>query len=497
MGEAIGETNRGRIAFDYNPSLVVSFNGGEITSDAGVLLLRQLDETLGLTDLLAQSLCDPRNRQQLTHPMVELLRERVYMLCQGYEDTNDARTLRNDPALKLAVRGRGAEAFRAPLGSQPTVSRLEHEILLPRDREGRLTATALRNLEVLEDMPLRWTERVLERHQRPERLVVDLDSSEDRVYGKQEGATYNGYFEHTAFHPLFAHLGDGFGELVKATLRSGHVYTSNGVVDFCRPLLPRLLALTQKLCVRADSGFAVPELFEHLEALDENGQRTSTGKRVRYVIKLKHNSVLDRLADPYTKRGPGRPAKHTVTRYAELSYRAESWQRARRVVLVSRFRPGELFAETAFLVTNATVDEFDAAELDAFYVRRGDDSENRIKEAKGDVKIDRTSCHAFESNRVRLALTTLAYLLGHWVRTLGREPQSHVPPPNAPSLTTLRLLVLKIGARLLLHARRVHLLLSSACPAQELFRALVHRLRTFALAAPRSLVRLPLSSPSD
>jgi hypothetical protein len=327
--------------------------------------------------------------------------------------------------------------------------------------------------------------------------VVDLDSSEDRVYGKQEGSAYNGYFEHTAYHPLFAHLGDGLGELVKAVLRPGNVYASDGVVEFCRPLLPRLLALTEELRVRADCGFAVPELFELLEALDETERRVPTGKRVFYAIKLKHDPVLERLAEPYAKRGPGRPAKHTVTRYAELRYRAESWQRERRVVLVTRLRPGELFADTAFLVTNATAGEIDAAELDAFYVRRGDDSENRIKEAKNDVKIDRTSCHAFESNRVRLALATLAYLLGHWVRTLGRDPQGpKLPPPGAPSLGALRTLLLKIGTRLLLHGRRAYLLLASACPAQSLFRTLVSRLRTLATAAPHSLARLPLSSPS-
>lgn len=492
MGEPEEALDDGPITFDFNPSLEVSFTGGAITSDAGALLLRQLDESFDLVKSLAASLHDRRDPAYVTHPLAELLRERMFMLALGYEDTNDARTMRDDPALKLAVRGRGAEAFRAPLGSQPTVSRLEHEILLPRDTAGNLTPEALRNLEVLEDAPLRWTEIVMARHKTPERLVVDLDSTEDRVHGKQEGSAYNGYFEHDAFHPLFAHLGDGLGELVKGKLRPGNVYTSDGVVEFVEPLLARLLAMTSTVYVRGDSGFAVPELFDHLEACDAKAH--AEGKRVLYAIKLKCNAVLERLAAPHLTRSVGRPPNHPVMRYVELAYRAESWTRERRVVLAVKFVPGEMFPETAFIVTNATAADVPAEEISDFYRRRGDDSENRIKEAKNDIKIDRTSCHAFESNRVRLALATCAYLIAHWVRTLGRSAgKGTAPPPAAPSLKTVQGLLMKIGARLLLHARRAYLLLASACTVQHLFRAIQARLRLVARAAPASLVRLPLS----
>jgi hypothetical protein len=492
MGEPIDPANEDPIVFDFNPSLEVSFTGGAITSDGGSLLLRQLDEALGLVSSLGAGLYDPRDPAYVKHPLVELLRERLYMLALGYEDTNDARTMRDDPALKLAVRGRGTEAFRAPLGSQPTVSRLEHEILLPRDEDGEPTREAWRNLELLEDAPLRWTEIVMARHKAPERLALDLDSSEDRVHGKQEGSAYSGYFEHDAFHPLFAHLGDGLGELIKARLRPGNVYTSAGVVDFVKPLVPRLLAMTRVVHVRADSGFAVPELFEHLEALDAKAR--VDGKVVLYTIKLKHNAVLDRLALPHLTRSVGRPPNHAVMRYVELAYKAESWTQVRRVVLAVKFMPDAMFPETAFLVTNATAAEVAAEASSEFYRRRGDDSENRIKEAKTDIKIDRTSCHSFESNRVRLALATCAYLIAHWVRTLGRRAgEGKMPPPAAPSLKTVQGLLFKIGARLLLHARRAYLLMASACTAQSLFRAIFARLRLLASAAPASLVRVPLS----
>ena len=492
MGEPEGVRDGAPIVFDFNPSLEVAFSGGAITSDAGSLLLRQLDESFGLVTSLAEELYDPRDPAYVKHPLVELLRERLYLLALGYEDTNDARTMRDDPALKLAVRGRGTEAFREPLGSQPTVSRLEHEILLPRDGDGEPTAEAWRNLELLEDAPLRWTEIVMARHKAPERLALDLDSTEDRVHGKQEGSAYSGYFEHDAFHPLFAHLGDGLGELVKATLRPGNVYTSAGVVHFVEPLVPRLLAMTREVHVRADSGFAVPELFDHLEALDSKAR--AEGKRVLYTIKLKHNAVLDRLALPHLTRSVGRPPNHPVMRYVELAYRAESWTRARRVVLAVKFMPDAMFPETAFLATNATEAEADGQATSEFYRRRGDDSENRIKEAKADIKIDRTSCHSYESNRARLALATCAYLIAHWVRTLGRRGgEGKTPPPAAPSLKTLQRLLLKIGARLLLHARRAYLLMASACTAQSLFRAIHARLRLVASAPPASLVRVPLS----
>lgn len=496
-----GEPNAGSdsspITFDFNRSLEVSFTGGEITSDAGALLLRQTDEAFDLVGSLAASLNDSRDPAFVTHPLTELLRERMYMLCLGYEDTNDATTMRDDPALRLAIRGRGTEEFRAPLASQPTLSRLEHEILLPRDKKGKLTPEAIRNLEVLEDAPLRWFETVMTRHKAPDRLVVDFDSSDARVHGHQEGAAYNGYFEETVFHPLFAHLGDGLGELLKARLREGQVYTSVGIVDFARPLLRRLLAMTQSLWSRGDSGFAVPEYFDEVEGLDAE-ERAKSGKRAFYVIKLKSNAVLQRLAEPHLTRSVGRPPNHPVFRYVELSYAAESWKHERRVVLVVKFTPGEMFPEVAFLVTNASPEETPAEELAKLYRRRGDDSENRIKEAKHDIKIDRTSCHSFESNRVRLALAVCAYNLAHWTRTLGRSPGSpKTPPPSAPSLQSLRLLVLKIGARLLLHARKAYLLLASACTAKRLFRDLTDRLRRVALAAPGSLTRVPLSAQID
>ena len=492
MGEP-RETNPDEITFDWNQSLVMSFTGDEVSSNAGVMLLRQVDEVFGLTRATSGALHDSREKAFTTHPLVELLRERLYMLALGYEDTNDARTMRDDPALKLAVRGAGAEAFRAPLASQPTVSRLEHEILLPRDGEGKLTAEALRNLETLEDAPLRWIEIVAKRHVAPARLVLDLDSTEDRVHGKQESASYNGYFGSMAFHPLYAHLGDGMGDLVKAKLRPGNVYTSNGVVEFTEPLVPRLLALTTTLHARADSGFADPVFMAQLEAHDERARRE--GKRVLYTIKLKANAVLGRLSESHLKRDVGRPPNHVVERFVELRYAAESWPAERRVVLLVKFTPGDLLPDTAFIVTNVPVEEASGEEVFRFYRRRGDDSENRIKEIKSDIKSGRTSCHSFDSNRVRLAFACLAYQLAHWTRSLGRKPGSkdENPPAHAPTIQALRLLVLKIGARLLLHARRARLLMASSCTAQRLLLDLCSRLRIVAAAAAGTLVRVPLN----
>lgn len=487
------ETHPADIVFDWNKSLTASFTGEEITTDAGVMLLRDVDEALGLTRSLASGLCDSRDPAFTTHPLAQLLRERLYMVALGYEDTNDARTMRNDPALKLAVRGAGAESFRAPLGSQPTISRLEHEILLPKDADGKLTADALRNLETLEDAPLRWIETVAKKHSTPERLVLDVDSTEDTVHGKQEGAAYNTYFGNMAYHPLYAHLGDGMGDLVKAKLRPGNVYTSNGVVEFTEPLVPRLLAMTRALHVRGDSGFAIPEYFANLEAHDESAQRE--GKRVSYTIKLKWNAVLGRLAEPHLTRDVGRPPNHVVERFVELRYKADGWPRERRVVLLVKFTPGELLPDTSFIVTNEPIEKASGEAVYAFYRRRGDDSENRIKEIKSDIKSGRTSCRSFDSNRVRLAFACLAYQLAHWTRTLGRKPGSknEDPPAHAPTISALQLLVLKIGARLLLHARRAHLLMASSSTAQSLFHAIRSRIQVVASAAVGSLIRVPLN----
>jgi len=398
MGGSKRGSAEGEMTVSWNKSIRMSFTGGEITSNGGVLLLRELDDALGLTDELAAALRDPRDPAYVTHPLVELLRERMYLIALGLEDTNDARTMRDDPALKLAVRGAGVEEFRPPLASQPTVSRLEHEILLPRGADGKLTPDGEHNLRVLEETPLRWTELLMKRHEIPPRLVLDLDSTEDEVHWNQEGAAYNGYYGCKAYHPLFAHLGDGLGELVKAKLRPGNVHTADGVVEFIEPLVPRLLSmLKETLWARADSGFANPEFFEHLEAADERAGRE--GKRVRYVIKLRANETLAKLAEPHLSRSVGRPPERLVETFFDLQYQAKSWSRARRVVLLVKHVPGELFPETAFIVTNARPDEMSAEEIVLFYRRRGDDSENRIKELKGDMGSGRTSCHDARADR--------------------------------------------------------------------------------------------------
>jgi hypothetical protein len=500
----VGEGNRrqieGEITFGWNKSIRMSFTGGEITSNAGVMLLRDLDDALGLTDELAAALRDPRDPAYVAHPLVEILRSRLYMIALGHEDTNDATALRDDPALKLAIRGPGVEEFRDPLASQPTVSRLEHEILLPRGADGKLTPDAEHNLAVLEDTPLRWTERFMALHQLPSRLVLDLDSTDDEAHGSQEGAAYNGHFGFKAFHPLHAHLGDGLGELVKSRLRAGNVHTADGVVEFVEPLLPRLLSMAaEALWTRADCGFAKPAFFEQLEAADERAAKD--GKRVRYAIKLRSNTTLAALAEPFLKRPVGRPPERVVEHFFDLEYRAQSWSKARRVVLLVKHVPGELFPETAFIVTNARPEEMSAEEVVLFYRRRADDSENRIKELKTDLAGGRTSCHSFESNRVRLALTACAYLLAHWCRSAGRRPAEPAAPgaprpahAAAPTIQMLRLLLLKIGARLLLHARRAYLLMASSCTSQALFFSVRERIRTLAEATARSLVRVPLNS---
>lgn len=500
MGERKRSQVEGEFTFDWNKSIRMSFTGGEITSNAGVMLLRELDDALGLTDELAVALRDPRDPAYVTHPLGELLRERLYMIALGHEDTNDATTLRDDPALKLAVRGAGVEAIHDPLASQPTVSRLEHEILLPRGADGKLTTDAEHNLAVLEDAQLRWTERLMARHAKPKRLVLDLDSTDDEAHGSQEGAAYNGYFGCKAFHPLHAHLGDGFGDLVKSRLRAGNVHTADGVEEFVAPLVPRLLAMLEEvLWARADCGFAKPGFFEQLEAADVRAAKD--GKRVRYAIKLRSNAALAALAEPHLSRPVGRPPERVVETFVDIEYRAQSWSRARRVVLLVKHIPGELFPETAFIVSNARPDELSAEEIVLFYRRRGDDSENRIKELKTDMASGRTSCHSFESNRVRLALSACAYLLAHWCRSAGRKPAEppapgapRPPHPAAPTIQALRLLLLKIGARLLLHARRAHLLMASSCTAQALFSSVRERIRALAEAANRSLVRVPLNS---
>ena len=392
-------------------NLLVRFDGGRVTSDGGLPWVAQAEAALGVCAALAA--CVPEwRRGPVRHSLEALVRQRVFQIACGYEDQDDADTLRSDPLLKLAC-GRRA-ASEADLASQPTLSRLENAV----DRRAvERLAAALADLYIRE----RGRAGV------PARLVLDLDGTADPAHGAQEGVAYHGYYRRHIYHPLLVFDGDT-GHLVTAVLRPGRVHGSRFVVLVLRRLLRKLRAAWPAVAVelRADSGFAVPRLYAWCEA-----------NAVGYTIGLIPNATLEALAAPLlaAARARSRAEDGAKVRLAgEAAYRAGSWPHPRRVVFKAEIL--DKGPNTRFVVTTRA----DAPlALYDWYVDRGE-PENWVEDFKNALRADRLSDHRFWANAFRLLLHAAAYwLLDQLRRWLLAARAARL------QLDTLRLRVIKIG----------------------------------------------------
>jgi len=424
----------------------VDFIGGRLSSDGGLLLLAQLDRQLGLTERAAACLKDPRLSGRVRHSLLELLRQRVYQLAAGYEDCNDATTLREDPALKVAV-GRAPHSG-APLASQPTLSRLEDTIA-----EEEVAALNALLVEQFLELPRRA----------PRQVVLDFDPSEDPAHGQQELALFNGHYGSYCYLPLFVFAsiaGEGEQHLVSAELPERHSCDEEALLATLARLVTALKARWPGVQVvfRGDAWFALPVLYDWCE---QHG--------VAYAIALPANAVLERESVPWqetARRAAASSPTRAARRFGEFPYQANSWRRERWVVV--KAEQNALGPNRRYLLTDGLGGT--PRERYRFYCRRGD-AENRIKELKAGVKSDRLSCMAFASNKVRLALSALAYVLLQRLRRLARGT-----PLGRAQVERLRTSLLKIAARVEESSRRVQVKLASSCPAQALFRQLARRL---------------------
>jgi hypothetical protein len=288
----------------------------------------------------------------------------------------------------------------------------------------------------------------------PQRIVLDMDSTEIPVYGQQENSAYNGHFESTCYHPLL--LFNREGDCLGAKLRPGNVHSADDWEDMLLPEIERQQKQGKEVVFRADAAFAKPEIYE---ALEERG--------VKYAIRIPANDSLERDINELLTRPVGRPSHKPVFWYKSFLYQAASWKTARRVVAKVEFHFGELFPRVGFIVTNL---ETDSRAVVRFYNKRGT-AEQWIKEGKQAVKITRLSCHRFRSNEVRLWLSVIAYNLGNLWRRL-------VLPKKIEkwSLTSLQQRLVKTGGRLVKHARYYWLLLAESHLTRRLFGGMVRRI---------------------
>ena len=443
----------------FNRSLRVETRADRLTGEPGAVLLREIMEASGIIEWTTARLVDPRRQEDVTHDLASLLRTTVLLAAQGWRDHDDADALRQDPAMRLAC---SSSAGLTPLvagtglASQPTLSRFT-AIMAQAD-----------NLKALRDGVLQLAARGLRAEnggrKRP-RVTLDVDSLPIEVHGHQPKAEWNGHYHARIYHPLITSIAET-GDMLDGRLRPGNVGTADGALDVVLDVVDR--ARESGLCdvamVRMDAGFPSATLLAGLEA-----------RNIDYVARLRANPALDRKAAPYMKRPRGRrPHKPRLWTHV-LQYRAESWDRPRRVILVVKERPDDLLLDRFFLVTSLTWRQMTSCEVLEHYRERGKaeghmgelkdvlapalSSTNRPKTHVRGRKLRSTTpaIDAFACNEVRMLISMMAYQLMHIARRAMARATG-----TGWSLRRLRERVLRAGARLIISARRMTLTLSTA-----------------------------------
>ncbi len=446
----MGEARKGALRLDFDRRLKLEFHGTKITSDAGMLAYRELDDALDLTSTVDSELRDIRWGKNTQHRHTALVRQSIYSRLAGYDDTNDAGRLAVDPAMRYVAGGRAVERSAA---STSVMSRFETEILAQPE-----------NLTFLMNLPGVWVDRV-HKSETPKQIILDMDSSVSPTYGNQEGSAYNGYFECTCYHPLFCF--NQYGDMEQALLRNGNVHSADNWKSVLEPVIARYRGYNILHFFRGDAGFADPDVYRYLEA-----------EGYFYVIRLKGNQILYNNIEHLLSLPVGRPPKKPIVLYHSFRYRAASWKIARRVVAKVEWHAGELFPRIGFIVTNL---RWRSSNVVRFYNKRGT-AEQWIKEGKYALKWTRLSCHDFVDNQVRLQLFALAYNLGNFLRRLAL--------PNSVkkwSLRTLREKLVKIGAKVVRHSRYVVFQMAEVVVSRILFQQILERISR--LRASPELVR--------
>ncbi len=453
--------------------VVGRFDGGRLTSDGGGLLLREVDRRIGLLDRLAACFADYRNPNSVEHSVRALVAQRVYGLALGYEDLNDHDELRSDSALALLVGKRdlsGEARVRArdrghPLAGSSTLNRLEltRPESAARDRYKKIAADAPALDRLLVDLFLESYRRA------PREIWLDLDATDDPLHGHQEGRFFQGYYRCYCYLPLYIFCGE---HLLCARLRPSNADGAAGSVDELQRIVSQIRAHwpRTRIVIRADSGFCREAIMNWCET-----------HNVGYVLGLARNERLNRAlhrqmtAARAESAQTGQPAR----RFRDFRYRTLiSWSRERRVVGKAEYLPGK--ANPRFVVTSLTARRAAAQPLyERLYCARGE-MENRIKEQQLGLFADRTSTETLRANQLRLYFSSFAYVLMHALRRLGLDATSYA----RAQCTTIRLKLLKIGARIRISARKVWLSFSDAYPYASDFAHILANLHRYPAWAP-------------
>jgi len=419
-------------SFQEKKTISVNFTGGAITSDAGLLPIREFDEKIGFTQRLTEVINDKRQPYLIHHELTDLIRQRLYGIIASYEDANDSQYLRTDPVFLILT----GHTLSDSLASQPTISRFETSII------AREVVKLNRFLLI----------HYLERAKKRRRVIIDVDSTDDPCHGGQQLALFNGFYGQYMYHPLLFFDGTT-GDLLGARLRPGNVHGSHRLgVELERIVKGIQEHLHPKgIILRSDAAGASPHIYEIAEK-----------SKARYLISLPANSVLKHKVAKMVrrvKRGykeTGEPA----TQYTGFWYKARSWDKRRRVVVKIEYDGTGL--KERFVVTSLRAGK--AGELFRLYGERGQ-SENWIKEFKNNLNGDRLSCHGYVANAFRLLLFSCAYVLVHNFRASVLKGTELA----RATIETIRLKLIKVGALVKETVRRLWFYLSSGWPFRPLF----------------------------
>ena len=412
------------------------FEGGDITSDAGSLLVRQADRKIGLTRDLNKLIQDPRRQESCVHTQHELLKQRIYGLALGYEDLNDHNTLRNDLAFQTSV-----ETDKA-LASSPTLCRLEN-------RSDRKAATDIVKLMV--------EKFIASFKSKPTRLVLDFDATDDPTHGQQEGSFFHGYYDRYCFLPLYVFCES---QLLVPYLRPSNIDPAKHTWAILSLLVKRLRNEWPdvEIIFRGDGGFC---RWRVLRWCDKND--------VAYIVGLPKNKRINAMAcDLMAQAEEQYEATGEKQRlFSETMYAAGTWDKERRVIMKAEHT--KQGSNPRYVVTNLKGDPQELYDND--YCARGD-MENRIKEQQLDMFSDRTSCHNWWPNQMRLLLSSLAYILVESIRRLALKGTELA----TAQCGTIRLKLFKLGSVIIRNTRRIRFHASSAYPYQELFMNVARKL---------------------
>lgn len=423
----------------FNNNLIVSHDGGRLSSDSGLVLIDELMDAFQLTQLSEDIVTFNDSRKYWTHTNHKILKQLILQIIGGYNTDSAANILQHDPVLQTF-------STDEPLASQSSISRLYD----------RVVGETIYTLQVF-NQALIDKARLL---RNDTNMIIDLDSTHSDTFGNQEQTAYNAHYGTNGYHPLVAF--DGItGDFLKAKLRSGNQYTSKGVKEFLKPLLEHYNQAipTTDILVRGDSGFATPDIYDLCELYENH-----------YVIRLKANRNLYRLSEEFVFYDNDHPWDEKEVYYHSVLYQAASWTKSRRVCIRSTREVGELLFKHSFNITNFS-ENILAKRVFKIYNKRGT-MENYIKEAKNSFFFDKTDSPEFLENEARMMISLLAYNVVNFLRTVCFEPKS-----KGLQVNTIRLRLFKVAGKLVNTARQIYLKLSSSHVYQREFYAVFRQIQ--------------------